>query len=84
MIVVTDSGEKQIVYRLGETLDDIEEQIFAVVLENNSGSKAATARALGRTRGWVVNKIRQFGLEEKFPIEVPYRGRVAVPTDVGN
>lgn len=64
MIVTTPSGERFVVFRLGDKEDDIIEQVFTVTLGNNGGNITKTARALGLCIRTVRSRMIKYGLRE--------------------
>ena len=68
MIVISDSGEKHVVFRLGEKEQDIIRQIHEIVLENNSWNITRSAKALGLQRTTLVWRIKKMGLVKPEPV----------------
>lgn len=66
MIITNTKGERQVLVMLGETVEDVKEQMFLVAMENNSGNLKRVCRSLGvhyRTaRHW---KAKYAGSEEQ-------------------
>jgi DNA-binding NtrC family response regulator len=58
LVVTTQTGEKHVVFKLGETLDEVTFQIAQLVLDNNAGNAGQTARTLGLSPGTVKNWIK--------------------------
>ncbi len=65
MIKVSETGEKHLVYQLGETEKDIRIQLCNLVLENNNYNIAATARALGLKRTSMAMRVKKWGLMKR-------------------
>lgn len=62
----TSSGEKFVVFRLGEKIRDVQKQCFMLAYENNYGNTSAVARTLGISRKTAFNwqKSIAFGGDE--------------------
>lgn len=67
MIVVSGSGDKQIVYTGDERMREIMEQVFRLALELNNGSRTKTARSLGLCIRTVRNWARNYERKEALP-----------------
>lgn len=64
MIIINDAGEKEVVYFLGEKMEQIVEQVFRVTLENNGGNRVKTAKALGVHVRTIRNWVRKYKVHE--------------------
>lgn len=58
MIVVASTGEKSVVFMLGEKLVEIEEQVVEIVLENNNYNRTKAAKALGFNRTTLQMRLK--------------------------
>lgn len=69
MFVENASGEKFIVFRLGDTEDEIVRQLCQLALENNDGNISKAARSLGLTRTCLSMRVKKWGLRAGTQIE---------------
>lgn len=69
MIVINSLGEKQIVVQLGESEDDILEQMAARALEDNGFVIAHAAKSLGLKRTAFAMRLKKWGMNARSPFE---------------
>jgi len=70
MIYTSPKGEKFVMFQLGETIDDICEQVFILTLAHNHWNKTKTGKALGISLRTVRLWTKRFDLIEKEEIEL--------------
>lgn len=63
MIVKGKSGERFVVFQLGDSMETLKREIFQVSLENNGGNIAAAARAMKICYRTAKNWRKQWELE---------------------
>lgn len=61
MIQISESGEKHLVYKLGETEKEIRHQLMRLVLDNNNWNLTHTAKSLGIQRTAFMARIKKLG-----------------------